>query len=79
MIKLKPCPFCGGEAEKQKGIGEASYVACTKCGAMAVTIYGEMGAVEAWNRRDGCKECDWACDTYDCGYRGMDWEKEGDR
>lgn len=62
-MKLKPCPFCGGEAQKQaqevNGL-RAIYVVCKKCGASS-GIYKtrnprvkdeENPAIKAWNRRD---------------------------
>lgn len=57
MAELKPCPFCGGEAEY---IYEMPYnaVECTKCNALGKTIVdsyeqqdGKAEAIEAWNRR----------------------------
>lgn len=66
-MKIKNCPFCGGEAEVVEGRhmdGNMHYdeyhVKCTKCGAMTgkyVTggYYGEWNterdAIAAWNRR----------------------------
>ena len=64
--KLKPCPFCGGEAEGYKDNYDKYLVACHGCGAM-IGIKLECGtelkdgwiatldtveeAFEAWNRR----------------------------
>ena len=60
-IKLKPCPFCGGEAELIHGTAYAedysSQVQCSKCGAKikeihrAVDYCADEKAAEAWNRR----------------------------
>ena len=65
MIKLKPCPFCGGEAyarfatDRRSTFGYAS-VECKKCGAVPYVhqAYGGLtkeeaikGVVKAWNRR----------------------------
>lgn len=52
--KLKPCPFCGGEAELRNE-GYCSFVKCKNCGAEAglvrvSSIVNEKSA-EAWNRR----------------------------
>lgn len=44
--QLKPCPFCGGTAALQTGMGEW-WVTC-KCFALAKT---EAEAVADWNRR----------------------------
>ena len=61
--KLKPCPFCGGEA-KLKHIRPIIIVMCKNCGyaPCSVSDYMEEGdnigdikkiAIEAWNRRAG--------------------------
>ena len=63
MSKLRRCPFCGGEAQKQakevNGL-RAIYVVCKKCGASS-GIYKthnprvkdeENPAIKAWNRRE---------------------------
>ena len=52
-IKLKPCPFCGGEGEmivrgdQQKGY----WVKCLQCGAETRYFTSERAAAEAWNMR----------------------------
>lgn len=62
-IKLKPCPFCGGEAVIHINDGGVRVI-CKKCEAstpIAVDFYyqgeptGEAvyKVVERWNRRDG--------------------------
>lgn len=57
--ELKPCPFCGGEAQLEHdfmGIG-SSYVVCKKCGLKSVSFMrsfecsSDANAVEYWNRR----------------------------
>lgn len=63
MVKLKPCPFCGGEAyarfvKDNKPFGYTS-VECRSCGAVPYVhqVYSGkkedavLGAIEAWNRR----------------------------
>ena len=60
---LKPCPFCGGQAENSTGqISDGKpwhYVECVDCGAIGPT-YGEYAAhniavtewrSDQWNRR----------------------------
>ena len=44
MTELKPCPFCGGEAEAVHEINGMWTVECTKCGAL-------VDGIAAWNTR----------------------------
>ena len=62
MAELKPCPFCGGEAEIAEGTFDGkstSYVKCKKCWARGEFFFlspkyaSNQKAVEAWNRRAG--------------------------
>ena len=65
--ELKPCPFCGGEAEYGLTMaGEEVY--CTNCGAAMPRTTTKDAAIEAWNTRaertchnteylDGCFAC----------------------
>ena len=47
--KLKPCPFCGGEAEVE---GERIFwVSCQKCWVETSSFNTLEEAIEAWNRR----------------------------
>ena len=55
-IELKPCPFCGGEAETDTIEVVTKYrtktvdaVIC-QCGGMAIG-FDKNDAIEAWNRR----------------------------
>ena len=55
MKKLKPCPFCGGNARLMH-MGYPPWVYCEKCGAkvhggVIGEKDGEKASVEAWNRR----------------------------
>ncbi|MDM8270561.1 Lar family restriction alleviation protein [Thermophilibacter provencensis] len=51
--ELRPCPFCGGEAEFETYGGTACAVTCRKCRCGTPTVRLDDGerAVEAWNRR----------------------------
>ena len=55
MPELKPCPFCGGEANVFGNYDDSEYHAnCTnnECGCCWVNHYDtEEEAIEAWNRR----------------------------
>ena len=57
MSELKPCPFCGSEAEHEvfdDGFIVWCRVECKPCGVM-LTAPWEVGneAIKAWNRRVG--------------------------
>ena len=39
--KLKPCPFCGEEAEFHKFYDGSITASCTKCGIRTVHKFGE--------------------------------------
>lgn len=47
--KLKPCPFCGGEAEVLAYINY--YVYCSNCGVSTKGYGKEIKAVKTWNAR----------------------------
>lgn len=53
--ELKPCPFCGGEAEIIENEYECVDVSCKSMGCRGFTDYLQYGsreeAAEAWNRR----------------------------
>lgn len=50
MSELKPCPFCGGEADTWDGAGPW-HVVCTKCGTVGSPCLTEAEAIAAWNTR----------------------------
>lgn len=57
--KLKPCPFCGGEAKVSSVlIDDSCFVCCKYCGAttynmkdMRMYFNGAKDAIAAWNTR----------------------------
>lgn len=52
--KLKPCPFCGGEAAETESLtGGLYFVVCSDndCAAIGAYRYSEEEAIKAWNRR----------------------------
>ncbi len=53
MNKLKPCPFCGGEAVHLRSnlVYTTTYVSCTKCSARTDYYNTKGWATRAWNRR----------------------------
>lgn len=52
MSKLKPCPFCGGEAYRSYNEKESLFCCnCFKCGAM-IGYESETDAINFWNQRD---------------------------
>ena len=61
-IKLKPCPFCGGEAKFEEVTIEFNsgfwdyggiVIKCSKCGVQT-NAYSQTGmAARAWNTRKG--------------------------
>ena len=55
-IKLKPCPFCGGNDVVAEETYMSGYVRCRGCGAEGGFRYSHDEAVAAWNRRTNAKE-----------------------
>lgn len=64
MTELKPCPFCGGEAEEKyikrnlkyrlfyfRDITHFVYIHCKTCGCTSRVHETKENAIEAWNRR----------------------------
>ena len=53
MTKLKPCPFCGGEAKLERGTTQLdNFVYCSDCGSGTRFFNTKQSAIEAWNRRE---------------------------
>lgn len=53
-IRLKPCPFCGGEA-KVEYAGDRAYIQCNPCGACTMLCETVIWAAKKWNYRKGHK------------------------
>lgn len=73
MAELKPCPFCGGEAELERsgeGVFETWYVTCIICGA-SNWENTEAEAVKTWNTRAYRPCCPKPC-TPNCWYEGVE-------
>ena len=55
MEELKPCPFCGGEAEIRRWhvFGRKCHVTvqCKKCKANSGDWHNKKRAIDGWNRR----------------------------
>ena len=49
--KLKPCPFCGGEARRYYGHMDCYGITCKKCSAKIYGYANKASAARAWNRR----------------------------
>ena len=59
--KLKPCPFCGGQAEIwhcNRLIYKMVVVRCTHCNAQTFANYDEAKAVRMWNTRSRRRDKD---------------------
>lgn len=53
---MKPCPFCGGEAEWRWHAGDALWIECSKCGAVGPqdeesSDANSAATIAAWNTR----------------------------
>lgn len=58
MTDLKPCPFCGGEAQRSSNVAydnQADFewfeVKCPECGCSTAMYATTSEAIEAWNAR----------------------------
>lgn len=69
-LALLPCPFCGGEAERQdieardgEDNAGSSYIECTGCGACTQLHFDRKeNLLDSWNKRDSAwqEECELA-------------------
>ena len=53
MVKLKKCPFCGGDVEVRQYTSTLSFAQCTNCKATSNAFETEEEAAGAWNERCG--------------------------
>lgn len=51
MSELKPCPFCGGEANTVLRNADDWHVECHDCASKSGTYGFKEYAIEAWNTR----------------------------
>jgi len=51
MNELKPCPFCGSEAETFEASEDSFSILCTGCGVETPYLPYLTEAIAAWNRR----------------------------
>ena len=64
--KLKPCPFCNGEAilsDHADGYYGLYVIVCDGCGVMTDYYNTAEEAIEAWNRRVSCTTASENADT----------------
>lgn len=62
MGKLKPCPFCGGDAKVARDVTcgyETFWVHCLKCHSEANYGHTEAEAIKAWNTRAAMEFDNW--------------------
>lgn len=60
MVDLKPCPFCGGSAERLELEDEANFggsvICCQRCGASSPVHFDRKeNLYDSWNRRTEAK------------------------
>lgn len=68
--KLKPCPFCGGEAKLVVQFGDEFMVLCPNCEAQT-NFHDKEGAIAAWNSRVSVKQNDEKLDTNSVASSGV--------
>jgi Lar family restriction alleviation protein len=54
-MELKPCPFCGSEAEEYEPDIGPKVIVCTGCGIEGPDM-DQKDHIEAWNTRLNCEE-----------------------
>ena len=77
-VKLKRCPFCGGEAEIIEVEGNESETICIQCSSCGVSVHHKWlepeVLIDYWNRRAE-RTCRAICDGDDSGHEfaGESW------
>lgn len=83
---LKPCPFCGGEAEWRDGSSTKPYIRCKGCGMRTGGSSACDKLKAAWNRRPAHDEtCKDTVDTpeyrdktrFECSVCGYEYNATG--
>lgn len=49
--ELKPCPFCGGQADRHRTPGGNSVITCHNCGSVVRLVGRYKEITETWNNR----------------------------
>lgn len=79
-LRLKHCPFCGGEAKiKETARGDEFYVQCQLCGTTTRDTMTIAEALRLWAARKAspCDVCKYAPPTAVGPCRGCPAQKEG--
>lgn len=63
--KLKPCPFCGGEAEMREGSSTKPYIRCKRCGCRTGSSRYRGNLAKAWNDRADATDEQFAMAVHD--------------
>lgn len=68
--ELKPCPFCGGEAEMREGSSTKPYIRCKRCGCRTGSSRYRGNLAKAWNARADATDEQFAMAVHD----GRAWQ-----
>lgn len=69
--ELKPCPFCGGEAEMREGSSTKPYIRCKRCGCRTGSSRYRGNLAKAWNARADVTDGQFATAVHD----GEAWQR----
>lgn len=80
--ELKPCPFCGGEAEMREGSSTKPYVRCKRCGCRTGSSRYRGNVAKSWNARAAVTDEQFALAVHDGEawqvVRECEWRSEYD-